>query len=72
MTNRQFVRSFYPEAVVEKRVMPRNTIDPSVWYEARTSNPLGDYRLIARATTRSGAWRKARICLREIKPVKHV
>lgn len=60
MTNRQYVKNHYPNAILDYRCMPVNTMAPVTWYEVRTDNWGNDSRLIAKGKTRNQAWKNAK------------
>lgn len=59
MTDRQYVLKFYPDAVLDFQVKPRNTLRSRAFYQILTQR-LNFGSIIAKGETRSEAWKNAK------------
>lgn len=64
MSDRQFVRKYYPRATLELRVKPINTLRAREYYVIMTDYcDSGNYKCIARGETRESAWKNAKTAI---------
>jgi hypothetical protein len=61
MSDRQFVRKHYANAILELKVIPRNTLRAREFYNIMTDYcDSGNYKRIASGETRESVWKNAK------------